>query len=158
MPPTFHFLNKSKFVSRVGTRDQINVSEHLPSLQLSDYNNKENRTTSDGCNITRSNIAVVGNRIDVQNQRTLKITLNSGFLIRWLAVSSSDTWLGTGQSSGHIAVLDTKTGFTISTWRAQETEVLELVVYGKNTLISSSLVQVINAWNVQDGRLKCYMR
>ncbi|KAF5297065.1 hypothetical protein FQR65_LT10074 [Abscondita terminalis] len=74
------------------------------------------------------------------------ITLNSG--IRWLAVSSSDMWLSTGQSSGHIAVLDTKTGLKISTWRAQESKILELVVYGENKLISSSLVQVICAWYV----------
>ncbi|KAF5273262.1 hypothetical protein FQR65_LT04684 [Abscondita terminalis] len=80
------------------------------------------------------------------------ITLNQGGLIRWLAISSSGMWLGTEKSSGHI------TGLTISTWRAHEIEVLELVVNGENTLISSSLVQVISAWNVQDGRLKCYMR
>ncbi|KAF5285525.1 hypothetical protein FQR65_LT13223 [Abscondita terminalis] len=87
----------------------------LPSLQLSDFNNIENRTTSDGCNITGSNIPLTYKI----NQRTLKITLNPDGLIRWLAVSSCDMWLGTRQSSGHIAVLDTKTGLTISTWRAQ---------------------------------------
>ncbi|KAF5289323.1 hypothetical protein FQR65_LT11887 [Abscondita terminalis] len=88
----------------------------------------------------------------------MQITLKSGGLIRWFAVSSSDMWLGTGQSSAHIAVLDTKTGLTICTWRAQESEVLEFVVYVENTLIFSSLGQVICAWNVQDGSFKCYMR
>ncbi|KAF5295182.1 hypothetical protein FQR65_LT10570 [Abscondita terminalis] len=42
----------------------------LPTLQLSDYNNKLSRTTSDGNNTMGSNIAVVGNRIDVQNEST----------------------------------------------------------------------------------------
>ncbi|KAF5285879.1 hypothetical protein FQA39_LY04340 [Lamprigera yunnana] len=88
----------------------------------------------------------------------LKITLNPGGLIRCLAVSYSGTWLAAGQSSGHITVLDTRTGLVISTWRAHESEVLQLIPYGENTLISSSLDQVISAWNVQDGKLKFHMR
>ncbi|KAF5288447.1 hypothetical protein FQR65_LT02099 [Abscondita terminalis] len=62
---------------------------------------------------------IVASSDDIPNQ----ITLNPGDLIRWLAVSNSGMWLGTGKSSGHIAVLDTKTGLTISTWRAHESEV-----------------------------------
>ncbi|KAF5295904.1 hypothetical protein FQR65_LT10392 [Abscondita terminalis] len=58
------------------------------------------------------------------------ITLNPGGLIQWMAVSRSGMWLGTGKSSGHIAVSDTKTGVTISTWRVHENDVLELVAHG----------------------------
>ncbi|KAF5282655.1 hypothetical protein FQR65_LT14251 [Abscondita terminalis] len=82
--------------------------------------------------------------------------IKPGWSYSIVAISSSGMWLGTGKSYGHIAVLDTKTGLTISTWRAHDSEALELLVYGENTLISSSLVQVIRAWNVQDGRLKLH--
>ncbi|KAF5301271.1 hypothetical protein FQR65_LT00971 [Abscondita terminalis] len=41
----------------------------LPSLQLSNYNNKEGRTTSDGNNTTGSNIAVS------TNQRTINLLM-----------------------------------------------------------------------------------
>ncbi|KAB0793224.1 hypothetical protein PPYR_12844 [Photinus pyralis] len=88
----------------------------------------------------------------------LKITVNPAGLIRCLAVSSSGLWLATGQSSGHITVLDTRTGLVISTWRAHESEVLQLVSHGENTLISSSLDQVISVWNIHEGRLKFHMR
>ncbi|KAK4874618.1 hypothetical protein RN001_013978 [Aquatica leii] len=106
---------------------------------------------------TEGTIRVIDTRI-CNYVYELKITLNPAGLIRCLAVSSSGTWLATGQSSGHITVLDTRTGLVISTWRAHESEVLQLVAYGENTLISSSLDQVISAWNVQDGRLKFHMR
>lgn len=75
-----------------------------------------------------------------------------------MAVSNSGYWLAAGQSSGYITVLDTRTGLVMSTWRAHESEVLQLVAYGENNLISSSLDQTISVWNVHDGRFVHHMK
>lgn len=79
-------------------------------------------------------------------------------MIRCIAVSPSGNWMATGQSSGQITVLDTRTGLVISTWCAHEGEVLQLVAINENTLISSSLDQTVAVWNVHDGKFIFNMR
>lgn len=66
--------------------------------------------------------------------------------------------MATGQSSGQITVLDTRTGLVISTWCAHEGEVLQLVAVNENTVISSSLDQTVSVWNVHDGKFKFNIR
>jgi WD repeat-containing protein 81 len=88
----------------------------------------------------------------------LKVNLNPTGLIRCLAVSPSGLWVATGQSSGCITVLDSRTGLVISTWKAHESEVLQLVAADNSTLISSSLDQTIGVWNVHDGKFKFHLR
>ncbi|KAK9885175.1 hypothetical protein WA026_010684 [Henosepilachna vigintioctopunctata] len=88
----------------------------------------------------------------------LKVAVTPPGLIRCLAISPSGMWVAAGQSSGNITVLDTRTGLIISTWRAHENEVLQLVAVDNNTLISSSLDQNISAWNISDGKFKFHMR
>lgn len=75
-----------------------------------------------------------------------------------MAVAPSGTWLATGQSSGYITVLDIRTGQIVSMWRAHEGEVLQMVTYGENTLVSSSLDQTVSVWNVQDGKFRFHMK
>jgi WD repeat-containing protein 81 len=86
------------------------------------------------------------------------VNLNPTGLIRCLAVSPSGLWVATGQSSGCITVLDSRTGLVISTWKAHESEVLQLVAADNSTLISSSLDQTIGVWNVHDGKFKFHLR
>ncbi|XP_044253256.1 WD repeat-containing protein 81 isoform X2 [Tribolium madens] len=88
----------------------------------------------------------------------LKVSLNPTGLIRCLAVSPSGAWVATGQSSGTITVLDTRTGLIISTWKAHESEVLQLIAADNSTLISSSLDQTIGVWNASDGKFKFHLR
>ncbi|KAI4456769.1 wd repeat-containing protein 81 [Holotrichia oblita] len=88
----------------------------------------------------------------------LKVNVNQGNLIRCLAIAKSGLWIAAGQSSGHITVLDSRTGQILATWRAHESEVLQLVPVGEDTLISSSLDQTICVWNVQDGKFNFHMK
>ncbi|CAH1968945.1 unnamed protein product [Acanthoscelides obtectus] len=88
----------------------------------------------------------------------LKISLNPSGLIRCLAIAPSGRWIAAGQSSGNITVLDTRTGLILSNWHAHESEVLKLVVYGEDTLISSSLDQMTSVWNIADGKLRFHLR
>ncbi|XP_050295607.1 WD repeat-containing protein 81 isoform X2 [Anthonomus grandis grandis] len=88
----------------------------------------------------------------------LKISINPSGLIRCLALGPSGTWVAAGQSSGSITVLDTRTGLVISSWRAHEGEVLQIVAVSDETLVSSSLDQTISVWNISDGRFKHHMR
>lgn len=87
-----------------------------------------------------------------------QVNLNPTCLIRCLAVSPSGNWVATGQSIGCITVLDTRTGLVLSTWRAHESEVLQLIALDEHRLISSSLDQTISVWNVHDGRFKHHMK
>lgn len=86
------------------------------------------------------------------------MNFNQTCLIRCLAISNSGHWVAAGQSSGYITVLDTRTGLVKSTWRAHESEVLQLVAYGENNVISSSLDQTISVWNVHDGHFLYHMK
>ncbi|XP_022916649.1 WD repeat-containing protein 81 isoform X2 [Onthophagus taurus] len=88
----------------------------------------------------------------------LKVNVNQGNLIRCIAVSKSGLWFAAGQSSGHITVLDSRTGQILATWRAHESEVLQLVTPDDETLISSSLDQNVSIWNVADGKFKFSMK
>ncbi|XP_019760850.2 WD repeat-containing protein 81 isoform X2 [Dendroctonus ponderosae] len=87
----------------------------------------------------------------------LKITVNPSGLIRCLAIGPSGSWVAAGQSSGSITVLDTRTGLVISSWRAHEGEVLQIVAVTDEILVSSSLDQNISVWSVSDGRFKHHM-
>ncbi|XP_030764603.1 WD repeat-containing protein 81 [Sitophilus oryzae] len=87
----------------------------------------------------------------------LKVTVNPSGLIRCLAIGPSGSWIAAGQSSGSITVLDTRKGLVVSSWRAHEGEVLQMVAPNDDTLISSSLDQTISVWNVNDGRFKHHM-
>ncbi|XP_025836479.1 WD repeat-containing protein 81 [Agrilus planipennis] len=88
----------------------------------------------------------------------LKVSVTPGGLIRCLAIAPSGNWVATGQSSGQITVLDGRTGLIISSWRAHEGEVLQLIALNESTLISSSLDQVTSVWNPQDGKHKFQMK
>ncbi|XP_072382796.1 WD repeat-containing protein 81 [Diabrotica undecimpunctata] len=106
---------------------------------------------------TDGTIKILDTRI-LNYMQELKISNNPTSLIRCLAVAPSGNWVAAGQSSGNITILDTRTGFIIANWRAHESEVLQLQVYDKETLVSSSLDQTTSVWNVLDGRLKFHMR
>ncbi|RZC40629.1 WD repeat-containing protein 81, partial [Asbolus verrucosus] len=88
----------------------------------------------------------------------LKVNLSPTGLIRCLTISPSGSWVASGQSSGCITVLDSRTGLVISNWKAHEGEVLQLVAVDNSTIISSSLDQTIAVWNVSDGKFKFYLR
>uniref|UniRef100_A0A6P7G0N8 WD repeat-containing protein 81-like n=1 Tax=Diabrotica virgifera virgifera TaxID=50390 RepID=A0A6P7G0N8_DIAVI len=106
---------------------------------------------------TDGTIKILDTRV-LNYMQELKISNNPTSLIRCLAVAPSGNWVAAGQSSGNITILDTRTGFIIANWRAHESEVLQLQVYDKDTLVSSSLDQTTSVWNVLDGRLKFHMR
>lgn len=106
---------------------------------------------------TEGTVKLIDTRICSYIQE-LKVSLSPTGLIRCLAIAPSGFWVATGQSSGTITILDSRTGLVISTWKAHESEVLQLVASDDNTLISSSLDQMISVWNVLDGKLKFHLR
>ncbi|XP_065172882.1 WD repeat-containing protein 81 isoform X2 [Atheta coriaria] len=84
----------------------------------------------------------------------LKVAVNQGVWIRCVAIAPSGNWIATGLCSGHITVLDTRTGLVLSTWRAHDSEIVQLVTSDDDTLISSGMDQSLHVWNVHDGKLK----
>ncbi|KAJ8975302.1 hypothetical protein NQ317_011644 [Molorchus minor] len=106
---------------------------------------------------TEGTIKVIDTRI-LNYIHELKVNMSPSGLIRCLAIAPSGLWIAAGQSSGSITVLDTRTGLVISSWRAHESEVLQVVTVDNNTIVSSSLDQTISVWNVSDGKFKFYMR
>lgn len=87
-----------------------------------------------------------------------QVSINPSGLVRCIAVSPSGYWIASGQSSGFITVLDTRTGLVLSSWRAHDGEVLQLIASDDNTLISSSLDQNTSVWNIYEGKLRHHMR
>lgn len=60
-------------------------------------------------------------------------------------------WIAVGLSSGLIVLLDSRTGYIISSWRSSDSELLHMVAANENQLISSSIDQNITVWSSRDG-------
>lgn len=82
-----------------------------------------------------------------------KTTATPGGAVRCVAVSPSGAWIGVGLSSGQLVLLDGRTGLIISSWRANDGELLQLVAPNESQLISSSLDHSISVWSTLDGSL-----
>ncbi|XP_014261643.1 WD repeat-containing protein 81 isoform X1 [Cimex lectularius] len=83
----------------------------------------------------------------------LKVSQNPGGLIRCIVVSPNSSWLGIGQASGMLTVLDLTSGAVLSSWKAHDAEILQLVAVDEHRIMSSALDQAVSVWNIQDGKL-----
>lgn len=75
-----------------------------------------------------------------------------------MCVSPSGKWVAVGLATGHLSLIDIRTGVLISHWRAHEGEVLQLVTVNEKVIVSSSLDQTVLAWSTVDGKLKCQLK
>uniref|UniRef100_A0A336MXJ9 CSON007840 protein n=1 Tax=Culicoides sonorensis TaxID=179676 RepID=A0A336MXJ9_CULSO len=78
--------------------------------------------------------------------------------VRSIAVAPSGNYIAAGLSSGQIVLLDGRTGYVISSWRASDSELLQLVSANEQQLVSSCLDHSISVWNTKDGSLMHHLR
>lgn len=78
--------------------------------------------------------------------------------VRCIAMPASCDWFAIGLSSGNIVLSDSRMGTIIASWRATDSELLQLVAINENQLISTSLDHNICLWSALNGSLLCYIK
>lgn len=82
-----------------------------------------------------------------------RVTGNQGNTVRSIACSPSGKWIAVALSSGIIYLLDARTGILLSSWRATDAEILQLVAVDDRYLVSSSLDHSLSLWDITDSSL-----
>lgn len=82
-----------------------------------------------------------------------QVSPTSNGSVRCIASSPSGKWIAVGLSSGQLTILDGRTGLLVCSWRATDSEILQLIAPNENQLISSSLDNNISVWSSLDGTL-----
>ncbi|CAB3366386.1 Hypothetical predicted protein [Cloeon dipterum] len=88
----------------------------------------------------------------------MKVANAAGGLIRCISVCSNGHTIAVGQSSGHLSLLDIRTGMILASWKGHEGEVLQLATFPGSTVVSSSLDQTVVAWSSENGSLRCVLK
>lgn len=78
--------------------------------------------------------------------------------VRCIAMSPSCDWFAIGLSSGNIVISDARMGTIIASWKATDSELLQLLAINENQLISTSLDHNICVWSALDGSLLYYIK
>lgn len=99
-----------------------------------------------------STVKLIDSRI-VEYVAEWKVTGNQGNTVRSIACSPSGKWIAIALSSGVIYMLDARTGILLSSWRATDAEILQLVAVDDRYLVSSSLDHSLSLWDVTDSSL-----
>lgn len=88
----------------------------------------------------------------------LKLPGTVNTFIRCLCVSPSGRWVACGLASGHLTVIEPRTGMPIAHWKAHDGEVLRLAAVDEKRLLSSGLDQVTAIWGANDGELVMHLK
>ncbi|XP_013199895.1 WD repeat-containing protein 81 [Amyelois transitella] len=68
------------------------------------------------------------------------------------------TWAAAGLASGHVCVLDLRTGLPLAHFKAHDGEVLRLTAVDDHRILSSGLDQLTALWSVHDGELIAHFK
>lgn len=82
-----------------------------------------------------------------------KLTNSVASSVRCIAVSPSGNWIAAGLSSGQIALLDARTGYTLNTSKQADTELLQLLALNDSHFVSTSLDHHVAVWSSKDGNI-----
>lgn len=86
------------------------------------------------------------------------MSFNPNTFIRCICVSPSGRWIALGLATGHLSLIDPRTGVLLAHWKAHDGEILQLVTVNESSIVSSSLDQTMLVWSTVDGKLKFQMK
>lgn len=87
-----------------------------------------------------------------------KLTSTPSGSVRCLTVAPSGKWIAVGLSAGQIVMLDGRSGTILASWKASESELLQMQAPSDHELVTSSLDHSISLWNAQTGSLKFHLK
>lgn len=87
-----------------------------------------------------------------------KCVIGSHGVIRSITASPDGTWVAVGFSSGIIAVLNLHTGILLGSWKAHESEILQLRAFNKIRLVSTSFDSNMKVWSVDGATEVCSLK
>ncbi|XP_045187189.2 WD repeat-containing protein 81-like [Mercenaria mercenaria] len=78
-----------------------------------------------------------------------KCSIGNHGVIRCVTSSPDGTWVAVGFSSGVIAVLNLHTGILLGSWKAHDSEILQLRAFNKTSFLSTAFDLNMKLWSVE---------
>eukprot|EP00002_Diphylleia_rotans_P036163 TRINITY_DN7938_c0_g1_i1.p1 TRINITY_DN7938_c0_g1~~TRINITY_DN7938_c0_g1_i1.p1 ORF type:complete len:1662 (-),score=324.39 TRINITY_DN7938_c0_g1_i1:465-5450(-) len=99
------------------------------------------------------NIRILDRRAPLSNCEW-RLSVGAGSPIRSLYADAGENWLAVGHGTGHLSILDFRTGHLLSSFRAHDGPLTHLQLMSASFLLSSSNDKTVALWDISKSLVK----